>query len=90
MNKTYLVKYRVILEGANPIEDKEIKVKNSLSGVEAQIKLEGYLKKKYENFKQLIVSECKEDYDLGNLFGGLGDNFGDLFAGGNLFGGKNG
>jgi len=88
MNKTYLVKYRVLLEDADPIEDKETKVKKCFSGVQAQIKLEGYLKKKYKNFKKLIVSECKEDISLENLFGQFGDQFGDLFAGGNLFGGK--
>ncbi len=88
MNKTYVVKYRILLEDSNPVEDKETKVKNCFSGVQAQIKLEGYLKKKYSSFKQLIVSECKEDFDLGNLFGDMGNNFGDLFAGGNLFGGK--
>lgn len=88
MNKTYLVKYRVILEGSNPIEDKETKVKNCFSGVQAQIKLEEYLKKKYIDFKQLIVSECNEDLNMENLFNQFGDQFGDLFAGGNLFGGK--
>lgn len=51
-----------------PLVDKEIKVKNCMSSVQAQVKLEEYLKKKYKNFKQLIVENCKEDFDILNMF----------------------
>ena len=87
MNKKYRIKYKVILEGADPLLDKEIKVDNCMSGVDAQVRLEGYLKKKYINFKQLIVFECTEVMktqfgDLDGNFGDIMNQFNDLFGGG--------
>jgi hypothetical protein len=74
--KKYVIKYRVLLEGAEPLENKEMKISNCMSSFHAQVRLEEYLKKKYINFKQLIVKECKEDYDLNNIFSQFGDIFG--------------
>lgn len=45
-------------------------VKNCSNSIIAQVKLEDYLKRKYPNFKQLVVYSCKEDF-LRNLFGSL-------------------
>ena len=85
--KKYVLKYEIFLEGAEPIKDKEIKISNCFNEFNAKVRLGDYLKKKYKNFKNLVVTECKEDYDLGGIFGDqFGDQFGDLFAGGNLFG----
>lgn len=79
--KKYVIKYRVLLEGAEPLENKEIKIANCMSSFHAQVRLEEYLKKKYINFKQLVVKECKEDYDLNNIF----SQFGDIFGGNSDF-----
>lgn len=88
MNKKYRVKYKVLLEGASPLEDKEIKIDNCSNGVHAQVRLEEYLKKKYINFKQLIVFECTEvtktqfgDFDLGGGMDDIFKQFGDIFGG---------
>jgi len=87
MHKKYRIKYKIILEGADPLENKEIKVDNCMSGVDAQVKLEKYLQKKYINFKQLIVFDCTEV--IKTIFGDLDDsNFGDAFSQfGDIFGG---
>jgi hypothetical protein len=74
--KKYRIKYRVILEGASPLEDKEIKIDKCMSSLHAQVRLEDYLKKKYINFKQLIVTECKEALDMNDVFSQFGDIFG--------------
>jgi hypothetical protein len=84
MNKKYRIKYRVLLEGSASLENKEIKIANCMSSFHAQVRLEDYLKKKYINFKQLIVFECKEDYDLYNIFGdvlGKNSDFEKIFGG---------
>jgi len=86
MNKKYKIKYKILLEGAPALEDKEINIDNCHNGVQAQVRLEDYLKKKYINFKQLIVFECEEmmktpfgDFDMG--MGDIFKNFGDIFGG---------
>ena len=84
-NTTFIVKYKIVLNSGQEIRDKEMKVKNCFNGVGAQVKLEKDLKKKHEDFKQLIVYSCCEDYlsAFNNMFDG--ENFGNLFAGGNPF-----
>ena len=88
MSKKYDIKYKVILEGADPLTNKEIKIDNCMSGVHAQVRLEDYLKKKYINFKQLIVFECTEvtktpfgDFNLGGGMDDIFKQFGDIFGG---------
>ncbi len=85
--KKYIIKYRVLLEGSASLENKEIKIANCMSPLHAQIRLEDHLKKKYVNFKQLIVKECKEDYDINNIFSQFGDMFGGNSDSGKFFGG---
>jgi hypothetical protein len=82
-DKKYIIKYEIILDGASPLKDKEIKINNCCNGVHAQVRLEEYLKKKYINFKQLVVVECKEDplAMFSNLFGSPSSDFGDLLKG---------
>ena len=53
--KTFNIKYEIHLKDGNVIKDKEINVKKCEFGVEAQYKLENYLKKKYPNFKKMVV-----------------------------------
>jgi len=83
--KTYIIKYEIHLKDGSVIRDKEMKVKKCTFGVEAQCKLEKYLKKKHDTFKKLIVQSCKED--IMSMFGDIfdGGNFDNLFAGGNKF-----
>lgn len=91
MGDKYLIKYEIVLDTGSKITDKEIKVNNCRSGVEAQVKLEDYLKRKYINFKQLIVHSCKITIDVNDIFSNFGDIFGNGFGGGNpskFFGGK--
>jgi len=88
MYKKYIIKYEIVFDDDNTLKGKEIKVSNCLSGVQAQVKLEDYLKRKYINFKQLIVTECKEESQLHDLFSQFGDIFGGSGNIGNFFGGK--
>lgn len=48
-------------------------VKNCSNSIIAQVKLEDYLKRKYPNFKQLVVFSCVEDL-LRSIFGSLNGN----------------
>lgn len=59
--KTFLIKYDIILKDGPNIFNKEIKIKNCMNAVHSQIRLEEYLKRKYINFKKLIVHSCKDD-----------------------------
>lgn len=85
MNKKFIIKYKILLEDADSIDNKEIKISNCISSFHAQARLEEYLEKKYINFRQLIVYECREDWDINNIFG---DMFGDDVDLGKFFGGK--
>jgi hypothetical protein len=92
MDAKYRIKYRIILDGAGPLENKEIKIDKCMSSLHAKIRLEEYLKKKYINFKELIVTECKEEREynpenLDELFSCFGDIFGSNFS--NPFGKNN-
>jgi hypothetical protein len=88
MHKKYIIKYEIVLEGADTLKGKEIKVDKCLSGVQAQVRLEDYLKRKYINFKQLIVNECKEENNFDDIFSQFGDIFGGKGNFNNIFGGK--
>lgn len=82
MYKKYVIKYRIIFDDGNTLENKEIKIAKCYTGVMAQIRLEDYLKRKYINFKKLEVTECKEDVSLDDFFSQFGDIFGGM---GNMF-----
>jgi hypothetical protein len=70
MKETYVIEYDVyFLDGHS--EGHKTKVKNCLSDLQAKIRLEGHLRKKYPDFKSLVVSKCNKD-----VFGGLFDMFG--------------
>lgn len=88
MKKKFHIKYRVLFNNEETLENKEMKIANCMNAVHAQIRLEEHLQKKFDNFKQLIVSECKEDLDIFSQFGDIfGDQGGNSWAG--MFGGKN-
>lgn len=73
--KTFIIKYNVVFNDDSSLLGKEIKIKNCTSKLHAQVRLEEYLKKKYSNFKQLIVNECTED-----VMSMFGDIFGTIFS----------
>jgi hypothetical protein len=50
-----------------------MKVKNCMSELHAKIKLEEYLKKKYDNFQRLVVYSATEDFV--SLFGNSDNPF---------------
>jgi hypothetical protein len=84
MYKKYRIKYKIIFDNDEILENKEIKVDKCYTGVEAQVRLEDYLKRKYINLKKLIVTECKEEpADLFSQFGDIfnPDNMGKFFGG---------
>lgn len=85
-NKTYVIDYCVYDKDGNFIKkDGQMKVKNKSCELEAKIKLEEFLKKKYFNFHRLVITKCTED-----TLGQFGDLFNDIFgkAGNDLFGGN--
>ena len=69
MKKTYEIEYIVYLTSGK--EDHIMKVKNNESELQAKIRLEVYLKKKYPNFLRLEIKSCTEDVVsfLGDIFG---------------------
>ena len=90
--KTFVIKYEIQFQDGSGLLGKEIKVKNCLSSLQAQSRLEDYLKRKYSNFKALVVNHCSEDMEsFLNGFAGnnpfvTNEKFNDLFA--KMFGGK--
>ena len=64
----YRINYNIVLY-SETLYDKEIIVKNKANELIAKISLEDYLKRKYGNsFKQLIITKCKEDFDIYDIF----------------------
>lgn len=77
---TYLINYDVIFTDNSRILQKEIKVKNCYSELQALIKLEVYLRKKYPNFSKMIKNECSEYNEVMNIFNDIfGKNGNNLF-----------
>lgn len=68
--KTFLIKYGIYFTNGK-YESHEIKIKNCMSDLHAKIKLEEYLKKKYSNFKKLVVYSCTNNFGFENIFGDI-------------------
>jgi hypothetical protein len=68
--KTYKIEYGIYIKG-DKYESHTTKVKNCMSDLNAKIKLEEWLKKKYDNFDRLVVYKCNED-TLGGIFDFMG------------------
>lgn len=77
--KNYIIKYTAQAKNGVVLKSGTMRVKRKFSSIEAQVKFEEFLKKKYHNFGKLIVHSCTED----NLFSSI---FGDAFNGNNPFG----
>lgn len=71
-NTTYIISYGIYFNDGSYFSGK-MKVKNCMSELHAKIKLEDYLKRKHNNFKQLVVYKCQMDifriYDFMKGFG---------------------
>jgi len=57
---TYLVEYCVYW-GSTAHRTGRIKVKNCMSEAHAKVKLEKYMQKKHQDFRQLVVYRCTKD-----------------------------
>lgn len=68
----YIIEYTVRSKKGVVLKSGKMKVKNKGSGMEAQVKLEEFLKKRYSDFGRLIVYKCTEDT--------FSDIFGDIFG----------
>lgn len=77
----FTIKYEIYFIDGSTLSNKEINVDHCFNILEAQCRLENYLKKKYPNFRQLVVFSCKPYDPIDN--GMFGDMFGKEF--GNLF-----
>jgi len=62
IRKSYLIKYRIVLKD-KVVDDKEIKVKNVMDKLHAQVSLEDRLKKTYPDFLRLEIISCMPDFD---------------------------
>jgi len=69
--KNYIIEYTIEDKSRIVIKHGKMKVKNKENEIEAQIKFEAYLKKKYSNFGQLIVHKCSVDNSFNNIFGDI-------------------
>lgn len=58
--KTYIIEYGIYFRNGH-IEYAKIKVKKCHSDMQAKVKLEKYLRRKYENFDRLVIYKCDED-----------------------------
>lgn len=77
--RNYIIEYTAKDKNGAILKSGKIRAKNRMSKVEAQVKFEDWLKKKYPDFGQLIVHKCYDDSPLGGIFG-------DIFGKGNPFG----
>lgn len=69
--KIYIIKYTVKSKNGSVLKHGKIKAKNRLSELDAQVKLEEWLKKKYSNFGGLIVHECHAENPIEGIFGNI-------------------
>jgi len=60
MNKTFLIDYGVYFTNGT-YESHTMKIKNCMSEIHSKVKLEDFLKKKYSNFKSVVIYKCTND-----------------------------
>jgi hypothetical protein len=71
MKKTFIIEYKILDKNNLILKEGKIKVKNKINRFEAQCGLEEFLKKKYLNFNQLIIKDCKEENPFNSIFGDI-------------------
>jgi hypothetical protein len=69
--KNFIIEYTIKNKSGAILKNGKMKVKNKMTSLDAQIKFEVFLKKKYNNFGQLIVHECYEENSFNNIFGDI-------------------
>ena len=69
----FIIDYSVFRSDNTLIKSGQIIVKNKLSAIAAKIALEGYMKKKHNDFGYLIISNCNTHY-------GVRDTLNDIFG----------
>ena len=72
--RNYIIEYTVKDKRGVVLKSGKMKAKNKDSSLEAQVKFEEFLKRRYDTFGQLIVHNCSEEPDV---FGMFGDIFGN-------------
>ena len=58
--KTYLIEYKVTVKGG-AFYTGRIRVKNCMGQLHAKIKLDDYMKRKYNDYETLQIIRCDED-----------------------------
>lgn len=71
--KNYIIKYTAQAKNGAVLGSGTMKAKRKSSSIEAQVKFEEFLKKKYPDFGKLIVHSCTEENPFSSI---LGDAFG--------------
>jgi len=71
-----MITYTLTLKDGSQHKDRKMIVKNCMSVLHGKIKLGDYLKRKNPSFKELIITDARED-----IFGDtpFGDTFRDIF-----------
>jgi len=70
---TYIISWTVFNVLDVQVSSGKTKVKNAENELIAKIKLESYLKKKYNTFNYVIMDSCEKDFDIP-------DSFKDIFG----------
>lgn len=71
MKKNFIIEYTVKSLDGLVIKVGTMRAKNRMSSLDAQIKFEQWLKKKYVNFGRLIVHSCEEESQMSQIFGDI-------------------
>jgi hypothetical protein len=69
--RNYIIEYTAKAKNGAVLKSGKMMVKNRLSELDAQVKFEGYLKRKDPKFGQLIVHKCYVDNPLSSIFGDI-------------------
>lgn len=81
----YIIEYSIIdNNGLTVRSHKKMRAKNRVNEFDAKVRLEQFFIKKYSNFGQLIIHDCKIDNpftDLSDGFDKKSDQFGGIFDG---------
>jgi len=67
----YIIEYTAKAKNGEILKSGKVKAKNKNSSIDAQVKFEAFLRKKYPDFGQLIVHKCTEENPFHSMFGDL-------------------
>jgi len=69
--KNYILRYTAIDINRYPVKRGNMRVRNSINELDAKVRLEAYLKKKYPGVDKLIVYACKKENYFTSIFGDI-------------------